>query len=220
MKKGLGLLLITAGVGFAVFASANANKSYSVVYAEDEASEQTSVEDTATDETTETEENWFKKQWDTLVVPVLGGTMGVSLVAGILSVGITLVKNNSLDKKLLELQKKSDEVQEKAQQKYLEAQEKLIQVSEILSAVHTIYETVLKSGELNAEIKQVVVNKLGEISAKVNESAKKITKIDDLIKVNSLLVELEGKVAKQSKEIIKSGIAQDIEQIVNLVKSI
>lgn len=161
----------------------------------------------------EPEENWFKKQWNTLVVPVLSGTLLSTLAIAAINVGITLIKNSALDKKILGIEARAEE-------KYQQTQESLVKIVDIMAKVDTIYTTVIKSGELNSQVKGLIVDKLNEMSTAIQEAVKNTVKINDLVKVNALLVELESKVAKQSKEIVKSGIAQDIEEITKLVRNI
>ena len=54
----------------------------------------------------------------------------------------------------------------------------------------------------------------------IDENSEKVNKIDDLTQILILLTQLQVKVSKQSAEIVKSGIVDDINEITQLVKKL
>ncbi len=165
----------------------------------------------AEEQPAEDNEGWFKKNYETYIVPLLSGVSITSIVTMATTIIFTVVKNKKLDEKVVKITNEANE-------KYNQAEEKLVEVKEILSEVHQIYELALKSDQLNNEVKNYIEQKTQYMVTVIDQDSERIGKIDDLIKVLTLLTQLETKVAKQSQEVVKSGIIEDIDEIIGIVK--
>lgn len=220
MKKWGKLFLISAGLAVSVMcASAYASKQAVMVRAEDEITEPVVEEPEQpaeeTSEPTEKEqfEEWLKSSYQTYVVPLLGGISITSVMTLIITVVFTIIKNKGLDKKVIR-------ITQEANTKYNEANEKYAECKEILVEVHQIYKLVVKSGEINEEAKAFIKEKMDYALTVVDASSAQVAKIDNLVKVVALLAQIESKVAKQSGEVVKSGIVEDINELSNLIKEV
>ena len=135
MKKWRNLLFVTLGLAFAVgFNSACASKQAVVVHAE---GEETTSEVVVEEQPAE-EENWFQKNYETYIVPLLSGVSITSILSTFVTFVFTIVKNKKLDQKVLA-------ITEKANEKYQQAEEKLVEVKEILRVINEIYQLTLNN---------------------------------------------------------------------------
>ena len=209
MKKWRNLLFVTLGLAFFVgFTSACVSKQAVIVRAEGEETTEVVVEEQPAEE-----ENWFQKNYETYVVPLLGGVSITSILSMIVTIVFTVIKNKKLDQKVLAISKKANE-------KYQQTEEKLVEVKEILGEVHEIYQLTLNNEKVNSETKIFLKEKVKYMVTVVDKNSEKVNKIDNLVKVLTLLTQLQVKVYKQSAEIVKSGIIEDINEIAQLVKKL
>ena len=210
MKKWRNLLFVTLGLAFSVgFSSACASKQAVVVHAEGE--ETTS--EVVVEEQPAKEENWFQKNYETYIVPLLSGVSITSILSTVVTFVFTIAKNKKLDQKVLA-------ITEKANEKYQQAEEKLVEVKEILRVINEIYQLTLNNEEVNNETKTFLKEKVQHMITVIDENSEKVNKIDDLTQILILLTQLQVKVSKQSAEIVKSGIVDDINEITQLVKKL
>ena len=211
MKKWRNLIFVALGLALTVgFSCACSSKQAVMVRAEDgETTEVVTEEPQAEEE----KEDWAKKSYETFIVPLLSGVSLTSVASLVGAIAITVIKNKKLDKKIIE-------ITERANEKYNQAEEKLVKVTEILTEVNEIYLLVQNSDKLNGETKALIEQKVQYMVTVIDEDHTRIAKVDDLIKITALLVQLEGKVAKQSAEVVKSGIVDDINEIIGLVKKL
>lgn len=226
MKKWLKVLFISCAVVLtgACLASAYAGTSRGVmpVFAEGEveetsepaeAEEPVETEEPTVVEAEEDKEGFIKKSYETLVVPLLSGVSITSILSAVVCVAMAVVKNKQLDKKLIT-------ISEEASEKYNQAQEKLKEVTEILKTILEVDALVKEEKVINTEIKNCITEQMAGIVDTINQNAKQVAKIDKLQQSVALLVQLEAKVARQSQEVVKSGIIEDINMITQLMKDI
>lgn len=166
-------------------------------------------EPTITEEQPVEEESWLKKNYETYVVPLLSGVSITSILSLIVTIVFTVIKDKKLDQKVL-----------MANEKCQQAEEKLVEIKEILGEVHEIHQLTLNSEKVNTEIKTFLKEKVEYMVTVVDENSEKVNKIDDLSKILTLLTQLQVKVSRQSAEIVKSGIIEDINEIAQLVKKL
>lgn len=209
MKKWRNLLFITLGLTFVVgFTSACTSKQAIMVRAEGEETTEVVVEEQPAEE-----ESWFQKSYETYVVPLLSGVSVTSILSMIVTIVFTVIKNKKLDEKVLTITKNANEI-------YQQAENKLVEVKEILGEVHEIHRLTLNSEKVNSEAKTFLEEKVKYMVTVVDDNSEKVNKIDDLVKVLTLLTQLQVKISKQSAEIVKSGIIEDINEITQLVKKL
>lgn len=209
MKKWRNLLFVTLGLALVTgFTSACSSKQAVMVRAEGEETTEVVTEGQPVEE-----ENWFQKNYETYVVPLLSGVSITSILSMIVTIVFTVIKNKKLDQKVLT-------IAEKANEKYQQAEDKLVEVKEILREVHEIYQLTLNNEKVNSEIKTFLKEKVEYMVAVVDENSEKVNKIDDLVKVLTLLTQLQAKVSRQSAETVKNGIIEDINEIAQLVKKL
>lgn len=168
---------------------------------------------TPSEETTTEEDNWFKKDYETFVVPLLSGVSITSLLSMVVTILFTFIKNKKLDQKVLL-------VTQKANDKYQQCEEKLVEIKEILTQVHEIYEMVTKSEKINDETKTYLEEKVKYLVTVIDGNSERVNKIDNLVEIITLLAQLQTKIAKQSDDVVKSGIVEDIDEITTLVKKL
>lgn len=157
----------------------------------------------------EEKEGWAKSAFENYIVPLFTIGTVTSIVSGAIGIIITVRKNKKLDDKIFE-----------ANQKVVQATEIMKQCTAILETIKKILDIVQNSNQLTQEVKSFIEQKMSEALKVVNESKVEVLKIEKLSQAISLLTQLEAKVAKQSPEIIKSGIVEDINKITSLVKSL
>lgn len=170
-------------------------------------------EPTIVEEQSVEEKSWFQKNYETYVVPLLSGVSITSILSMVVTIVFTSVKNKKLDQKVLA-------ITEKANEKYQYTEDKLVEVKEILKEVHEIYQLTLNNEKVNSEAKTFLQEKVKYMVSVVDGNSEKVNKIDDLVKILTLLTQLQIKVSKQSAEIVKSGIIEDINEITQLVKKL
>lgn len=207
MKKWRNLMFVIIGFMFGIGGICACASKQALMASAEETSETI-----PTEETTE-EDNWLQKNYETFIVPLLSGVSITSVLSMATTIIFTVIKNKKLDQKVLL-------ITEKANNKYQECEQKLVEVKEILGAVHEIYELTLKNEKVNSETKEFLIEKVKYMVSVIDGNSDKVNKIDDLVKIITLLTQLEGKVAKQSQEIVKSGIVEDINEITTLVKKL
>ena len=207
-----GALVLTS----ACFASACASTSrgYVRVSAEGEETSEVVVQPQ------EEQESWIKKSYETYIVPLLSGVSVTSIVSAVACILTTVLKNKQLDKKLLAMQAECNRRIEQADEKYRQAEAKLAEVTEILQINREIYKIILENDAINKDVKKIVLEKLSLMTSIVEKQGQDISKIGKLQEVVGLLVQLQSKVAMQSAEVVKSGIVDDVNKILQLVKSI
>lgn len=207
-----GALVLTS----ACFASAYASTSRGYVRVSAEGEETSEV----VEQPQEEQESWIKKSYETYIVPLLSGVSITSIVSAVACILTTVLKNRQLDKKLLTLQTECDRRIEQADEKYRQAEAKLAEVTEILQTAREVFKIIIENDAINKETKKVVTEKLLQIVGAIDKQSKDIGKIGKLQEVVGLLVQLQSKVAMQSAEVVKSGIVDDVNKILQLVKSI
>lgn len=219
MKKWLKTLFISCALVLtgACFVSAYASTSRGVYAEGEETSEPVVVEEEPAEEP---KENWVKQTYDTYVVPLFASVSITSIGSAIICIVATALKNKELNKKLLAMNEAFQERMEEANRKSMLAEEKLAEATEMLALAREGYALIKESDALNKETKEFLVSNVNFILNKLEENSKEIAKIEQFKRVLALLVQLQTKVAKQSQEIVKSGIVDDVNEIVALVKEL
>lgn len=218
MKKWSKLLFVAGALVLtsACFASAYASTSRGYVRVNAEGEETSEV----VEQPQEEQESWIKKSYETYIVPLLSGVSITSIVSAVACIATTVLKNKQLDKKLLALQSECDRRIEQADEKYRQAEAKLAEVTEILQTAREVFKIIIENDAINKETKKVVTEKLLQIVGAIDKQGEDIHKIGKLQEIVGLLVQLQSKVAMQSAEVVKSGIVDDVNKILQLVKSI
>ena len=207
-----GALVLTS----ACFASAYASTSRGYVRVSAEGEETSEV----VEQPQEEKESWVKKSFDTYVVPLLSGVSLTSIVSAVACIVTTIIKNKQLDKKLLTLQEEDNKRRAEADAIYQSANEKLAEATEILQTVRETYRIILENDVINKETKKIVLEKLAFMSSELEKQSKDVKKVEKLQEVIGLLVQLQSKIALQTTEAVKSGVVDDVNKILQLVKSI
>lgn len=165
----------------------------------------------------EAKESWVENKFNTFVVPLLSGVSITSVVSALVCILMTLLKNRSLDKKLLEVNKEAEKRKAEADDVYKKANDKLLEVTEVLKLIREVSKDVAEDNALNREVKEYVKKSLSSMLSMIEENNKEVVKIEKIKSVLAILVQLEAKVAKQSSEVIKSGIIEDINKLTMLI---
>ena len=217
MKKWLKVLFVSGALAVTgVLACTGTSRGYTRVCAEGEETSEVVEEPVSNEEN----EKWAKQAWETYVVPLFASVSLTSIGSLVGCFLITLLKNKQLNKKLIAMQEEADRREEKANEKLLLAEQKLAEVTEILQTVRELAKIIIEDHALNKEIKREVIEKLTLITQVIEKNGQDISKINKLQEVIALLVQLEAKVSLQATEVIKSGIVDDVNKILQLVKSI
>lgn len=207
MKKWRNLFLATIGFIFCgCCALACSSKQVGAVHAEGEVVEVVQEEE----QSKETKE-WLKEKYETFIVPLLSG-ISIASVGSLLFTVVFLVTKTRLSEKRNRL------IEARANEKYEQAQTTLLECKDILSKVNQVYELTCQVKTDNDTAKQFIEDKMKYMVAVIDKSSTQIGKVDDLIKVVTVSTQLQAKIAKQSPELVRSGIISDIDEVTNLVK--
>lgn len=218
MKKWLKVLFVSSALALmGVLAYTGTSRGYTRVCAEGEETSEVVEEPVAEQED---EKGWAKNAYETYIVPLFAGVSITSIGSLLGCFLITFLKNKELNKKLLAIKEEADKREAQANEKLLLAEQKLAEVTEILLTVRELAKVIIEDHALNKEIKREVIEKLTLITQIIEKNGQDISKINKLQEVIALLVQLEAKVSLQATEVIKSGIVDDVNKILQLVKSI
>lgn len=227
MKKWLKTLFISCALVLtgACFVSAYTSTSRGVMplYAEGEETSEPVVEEEPAEEPVEEaeeKENWVKQAYDTYIVPLFAGVSATSVVSAVVCIVATVLKNKELNKKLLAMNENFNAQKQEADKKLALAEEKLAEATEMLALAREGYALIKENDAINKETKKFLVDNMNFILKKIEENSNEVAKIEKVQKVLSLLVQLDAKVAKQSQEVVKSGIIEDVNELIALVKAI
>lgn len=215
MKKWLKVLFVSSALALmGVLAYTGTSRGYTRVCAEGEETSE------VVEEPQQEEKGWVKNAYETYIVPIFASVSITSIGSAVACIVTTVLKNKQLDKKLIAIQEEANRREAEAREKLVKAETVLAEVTEMLGAVHEMHDTIMADSELSKETKQYLKDKVNFILKKIEENSNDIAKIDKLHEVVGLLVQLQSKVALQSTEVVKSGIIDDVNKILQLVKSI
>lgn len=209
-KKRLGLLLslgLLFGVGMAAIHSSPIAVNAEEIVESDSTSE--AIKETVATETEETIKETISKYWDEFVAPLFVGVTGTSVVSAILSIGVAIInrKNNKVSKE--EVKKSHDDVSEVVK---LAAQ--------MITNFGNILDAVEKQNEISREMKEAFVQSSNQLLEKV---AMLTNKTEDLMKLKQIIVTqaaINSKIALASREVIASGVGEDIVALTNQIKQL
>lgn len=167
------------------------------------------IKETIASETEDTIKETFSQYWDEFVAPLFVGVTGTSIVSAILSVAVAIInkKNNKTSKE--EVKKSHKEVSEVA----VLAAQMILDFTKILNAVEN-------QNKINQETKEAFVKSSNELLDKI---ATLTNKTEDLMKLKQIIVTqslINSKIALASKEIIASGVGEDIQALAEQIKQL
>lgn len=200
MKKKKTILLLSLGLLFGVGVSAAC--SYPIQVKAAELSEEVANEEPDLKET-------LQKYWDEFIAPLFVGVTGTSIVSALLSIGIAIVnrKNNKVSKE--EVIKSHQNVNDVA----LKATEMIASFNKILKAIET-------QNTITQEMKTEFIDASNQLLEKI---ATLTNKTEDLMKLKQIIVTqatINSKIALASKEVITSGVGEDIKLLAEQIKQL
>ena len=152
---------------------------------------------------------WLKNFFDTYLVPIIGSSSIVSVVSAIIVSVLSAIRKKELKKML-----------EKNNQINLQAQDNLKNSNNTLAKINEVKLLEEENIKINTEINRVVNEKVEAIEKVVEDNNKKIERLDNVYEALKLLSQIQIKVAKSSKDVIKSGLVEDIQNLSNIIKKI
>lgn len=200
MKKTKTILLLSLGLLFGIGVSTAC--SYPIQVKAAELSEEVANEEPDLKET-------LQKYWDEFIAPLFVGVTGTSIVSALLSIGIAIVnrKNNKVSKE--EVIKSHQNVNDVA----LKATEMIASFNKILKAVET-------QNTISQEMKTEFINASNQLLEKI---ATLTNKTEDLMKLKQIIVTqatINSKIALASKEVVTSGVGEDIKSLAEQIKQL
>lgn len=151
----------------------------------------------------------IEEYWNQFIAPLFVGVTGTSIVSALLSIGIAIInrKNNKASKE--EVSKSHQEVSDVA----LKASEMISSFKKILNAVET-------QNEITQEMKKQFVDSSNQLLEKI---AALTNKTEDLMKLKQIVVtqaNINSKIALASKEVVTSGVGEDIKSLAEQIKQL
>lgn len=207
-KKKIGLLL-SLGLLFGVGMTISHSSPIAVNAEEITESNNEEIQETIATETEETIKETITRYWDEFVAPLFVGVTGTSVVSAILSIAVAIInrKNNKTSKE--EVKKSHNEVSEVVQ---LAAQ--------MIANFEKILEAVEKQNSISKEMKESFIQSSNQLLEKV---ASLTDKTEDLMKLKQIIVtqaEINSKIALASREVVASGVGEDIKVLAEQIKQL
>lgn len=207
-KKKIGLLL-SLGLLFGVGMTISHSSPIAVNAEEITESNNEEIQETIATETEETIKETITRYWDEFVAPLFVGVTGTSVVSAILSIAVAIInrKNNKTSKE--EVKKSHNEVSEVVQ---LAAQ--------MIANFGKILEAVEKQNSISKEMKESFIQSSNQLLEKV---ASLTDKTEDLMKLKQIIVtqaEINSKIALASREVVASGVGEDIKVLAEQIKQL
>lgn len=209
-KKRLSLLL-SLGLLFGVGVTISHSSPIAVNAEEITESDSTSevIKETVATETEETIKETISKYWDEFVAPLFVGVTGTSVISAILSIAVAIInrKNNKVSKE--EVKKSHEDVSE------------VVGIAaKMIDSFNKILEAVEKQNTISQEMKETFLQSSNQLLEKV---ASLTNKTEGLMKLKQIIVTqaaINSKIALASREVIASGVGEDIKFLTEQIKQL
>lgn len=200
MKKTKTILLLSLGLLFGVGVSTA--YSYPVQVKAAEINEEIVEEEPELKET-------LQKYWDEFIAPLFVGVTGTSIVSAILSIGIAIVnrKNNKASK-------------EEVVKSHQNVNDVVLKATEMITSFNRILKAVETQNTISQEMKSEFINASNQLLEKI---ATLTDKTEDLMKLKQIIVTqatINSKIALASKEVVTSGVGEDIKSLAEQIKQL
>lgn len=197
-----------------------------VVLAEEETTED--VETIENEVNTEEEkESITDKALNEFVYPIIASLSGLNIAQVTYSI-IMFLKNKKLTKNNTEciekLKKHNDELLDKTCEKLQESQKVVDKISnyatDIIKMAQTILNSLKEQNNLTEEIRKTFIDQANKLFEKLSESIKETKSLQKLKPIMVTLASIEYKIASASKDIVASGIGEEIAQLGEYIKKL
>lgn len=221
MKKSVKILIASVALlGVCAFTGAT-NQNYIGVRAEgEESSEPVVVEEQPTEQEEVSIKDEITKFKDTFLIPLLSGVSLSSIGAFIWIIVSNKIERVSREKKTKAEEEKRSAEYKRIEERYQQTEEMLAKAQQLIAIAFEIKEAVLSSEKTSEQTLEYVQAKLVQFETKVKEIAGYTSKTDKIAKAIQLIGQIQVKLAKQSQNVIKSGLISDINEISQLLKEI
>ena len=218
MKKSVKVLIASIAL-LAVCGFTNAKQNYIGLHAEgEETSEPVVIEEEQPAE--EEKENFVKKSYEEFVVPLLSGVSISSVVAFVWIIVSNTLERKSREKKSREEEERRDAQEKRINERYEQVETMLSESQQTLAMMEEMRNAILGSETNSKETKEFVLRKMAEFEKMISKVSNDTGKIESVTKAMQICGQLEIKLAKQSQNIVKSGIVEDINELAKLLKEI
>lgn len=200
MKKTKTILLLSLGLLFGVGVSTACSYPVQVKAAE--------INEEIVDDEHELKET-LQKYWDEFIAPLFVGVTGTSIVSAILSIGIAIVnrKNNKASK-------------EEVVKSHQNVNDVVLKATEMITSFNRILKAVEAQNTISQEMKTEFINASNQLLEKI---ATLTNKTEDLMKLKQIIVTqatINSKIALASKEVVTSGVGEDIKSLAEQIKQL
>lgn len=222
----LSALLVAAGIGGGVTASCAHNAM--AAYAEGEvSSENTSLVSSSSSEnsTSETaasssgekttieqledEIKYWKNLYDSFIVPLLGGTSILNIITSGLTIAISISKHRG--------EKKFASLLEEKQKKYDEI---VAQATLVIGAAQSLVASMKSKEEEQTKALNSLIDEEKKLLSAIGAQTEDIEKMEKIKGILLKLIEVQGKMASSTQELVASGVAEDINVMISDLKEL
>jgi predicted nuclease with TOPRIM domain len=150
---------------------------------------------------------------DTYLVPIFGGVSISSIIGTIVSMVITFVYRKIVKDLKERMEKLSSEDQQKIDNVHNEIKYTLTKLGEYI-------ELVKEEKTITAEARKELVAEVNKIADKIAELSNKTEQLAKLRTITTQLIKVIGAFVQTNKELVASGVGEEIEKLIEQAKSL
>lgn len=187
----------------------NATEDTSIATSSNESSSIESSEVASSSDQEQSDTDYFKNLYESYIVPILGSVSLTSVLAAIVAIVTSLVKRKG-DKNVIASLDAKTLIYEKI----------LTQSIEAVNASKALMDSVKEKEKIDEQSISEVLAKCDTLLMSIANETEQVEKVQQVKEVISQLTVILGKMASNTKELVASGVAEDIEKLIAEAKEL